>query len=196
MIDIKTAYEYLHRADVNLRAVYKNDEEHRLAYQTRICAAAAIEKKTSIQGQIRMRANRECQRRINRAINAATPSKQSAAMRDAVIPDDWNDDNSECTTYTDKAEVEEWALRHIHRNFKQIYGTPSLHHPFVRDFGLLGISAQTDEVLAGTYEPPTTMDKYLQHLLLRLRRPDGLETMDSTITPAELKSMLKILKTN
>jgi len=194
LIDLKTAHEYFDRADTNLRKVYKEDEEHRLAYQTRVCAAAAIKRNTSIQGQVRQRVNRECQRRINRAISSATPSKQSSAMRDAVIPDDWDDDESPCTTYSDKNDVEEWALRHIHRNFKQIYDTPSFQHPFISDFGLIGISLHTDEVMNGTYEPPAEMDKYLRHLILRLKRPQGLEPMDSHISPIELREMLKILK--
>ena len=166
---IQQAQDLYNHANTNLCKVYKNDEEHRLSYQTRVCAAAAIKNNTSVQGQIRQRVNRECQRKINRAISAATPCKQSAAMQDAVIPDDWEDDDSPCTTFSDKNDVEEWALRHIHRTFKQIYDTPTFQHPFLDDFGLLGVSLHTDEVLDGSYEPPAKMDKYLRHLILRLQ---------------------------
>ena len=54
------------------------------------------------------------------------------------------------------------------RRQQQCLGTPSMHEPFLSDFGYLADGPAAQEVLSGTYVPPASSNPYLCELLAQL----------------------------
>ena len=96
-------------------------EELRETFLHRECAVAGIDKGTTAEAQYKRRLNAEAQRKLNRAITAALPSKRSAATSRIEVQDDWDDEESPTTSYSDREDVEKWASHYINTNFRQVY---------------------------------------------------------------------------
>ena len=158
------------------------------------CAQAALDKGTTVASQYIQRMNNEAQRKTNRAIAAALPSKRSKVTSQIEVPHNLDDDRSVCDTYERKDDVEKWASCHINRNFRQVYNTPPGKGIFREEFGLLSDTPAADAVLEGTYETPEGMDKHLALLLQHLKRPEAIKMFNPEVTMEEVKGACKSMK--
>ena len=185
--------EMKRRAGTNLRTTYKRSEEKRTEYLHKLCQTAALENNMSVIGKIKQKQHQEQQRKINRYINSCT-EKMNLAMKEAEIPNDWDNSEQGYTTCTDKEEIEYWAIHHIHRNFRQIYDTPPCTEPFVDEFGLIATNQNSEQVLNGTYNPPDEMNEHMKIMLRQLKKPENMTRVTTIISTRELQDATKIIK--
>jgi hypothetical protein len=88
----------------------------------------------------------------------------------------------ECTT---KADIESACLAENDSRFSQSLGTPFLSQPLLDDFGLLGNSDVSAQVMNGTYTPPTGTDDHACLLLPFFRKWDHVADFTMNITHDE-----------
>ena len=193
-VTMKAAHNIKRAAKRHLREVNEESEENREEFLLQECQQAALNKGTTIATQYTKRMNCELQRKMHRAITSALPSKRSKATDAIEVPRDWNNDNSICDTYSEKEDVEKWASYHIHRNFRQVYNTPTGQGIFREQFGLLANTPAADDVIAGTYVPPEEMDHHLGLMLQHLQRPESVEEFDPEVTMVEVKGACKSMR--
>ena len=150
----KQVYRIVRAARHNIRQKHKDSEDLQDHYIYQEYARADLDKGTSTVTQQKKRINAKAQRKLNQTIAAALPSKRSQSTLTIEVSDDWDDDDSPRTQYSDKDDVKKWASYHINTNFRQVYNTPTEEERFQQDFGLLSTTPAAEEVLQGVYDPP------------------------------------------
>jgi hypothetical protein len=88
----------------------------------------------------------------------------------------------ECTT---KADIESACLAKNDSHFSQSLGTPFLSQPLLDEFGLLGDSHVSAQVMNGTYMPPMGTDPHACLLLPIFHKGDHVEDFSMNITHDE-----------
>ena len=178
----------------NLRKTNQKSSDLREGFLYRECVAAGLEQGTTVEAQFKKRINSENQRKINRIITAAMPSKRSAATSQIEVPDDWDNADSPTTRYSDVFNVEKWASYHINTNFRQVYNTPPGSQSFRREFGLLADTNAADSVLQGTYTAPDDLDAHVAMMLTYLKRPEAVEVFDPWVSQHEVQGACRSLR--
>ncbi len=89
---------------------------------------------------------------------------------------------------SDRESIEAACIEENNTRFMQSYGTDFTQSPLVDQVGLLGDRQAADDILAGTYDPPSELSKYTRLLVNALRMPKSvwdLQPMTTTVTTEE-----------
>ncbi len=95
---------------------------------------------------------------------------------------------------SDRTAIEKACIAENQQRFTQAYGPDFTQSPLEDDVGILGDGWASKEILEGTYDMPSSLDKYTKMLINALRMPTqvkDLPPMSSTITPEENKAAWK-----
>jgi hypothetical protein len=131
--------------------------------------------------ELRQLITQEEQRARFRTIKALhNPDRQRG--RDYVTTRQPDGSTKECTT---KADIESACLAKNDSRFSQSLGTPFLSQPLLGEFGLLGDSTVSAQVMNGTYTPPTGTDHHACLLLPFFRKLDHVADFTMNITHNE-----------
>jgi hypothetical protein len=128
-----------------------------------LAMARASEGKTSVAAEIKKLLVRETQRRDARIIKTATLDQQRTGLSMIKIrhAQDWAE-------ITEKEEMEKALLKELRQRFNQVIQTPFCVSPLFKAVGPLGISAEAQQILDGTYHIPENCDPWAAKLIPHL----------------------------
>ena len=189
-ISLRRAHRILRDQRRTYRKHAKKDAEYRLSYLTNICVAASIKSNTTVESKMKQMINREASRKMHAMIKSTKPPRASKAAAELEAPP-LDDPNGDQVLHNTKDAVEEAALQHLDRKFRQAFNTPALKPEFVEEFGLYAEKEAAQQVLNGTYEYPNGMDPFLMDLLKHCERPGSAPSISATMTMKEFQATWK-----
>jgi hypothetical protein len=110
----------------------------------------------------------ETQRRQSRRIPRMNRKFQSGGLSKIEIVQD----DGSITTHTSKHGIERGCANQTVEKYSQTHDTPPMTEPLLSHLGYLAETAEAQQILNGTYQPPPDLDPYAKKFLDELRMPD------------------------
>jgi hypothetical protein len=145
----------------------KNANNLRESFGKCLIKARAKSRKTSAQEKMLKQAFG--QRSMAKRVKRLTGSRRNT-IRCVNAPLDG--DNGVQTDCFDRTSIEAACMQEGIRRFSQTKNTPLMHVDFVARVGYTAELAGADEILAGTFDPPSNLDPYAVKFLDKLKMQD------------------------
>ena len=154
-----------------------------------LAAAKAAANKTSLATELKQQRQKEKQRQAFRAIRWTTKDTE----HDLSISQIHETINGTTYLRTTKQEVEAAIISANDRKFRQTNDTPVMTD-LLPDFGFLGSTTATQEILNGTYVPCTPIDAYSKAFIQELRKPPHIPMISTSYTAIDYASGWKKMR--
>ena len=159
--------------------VYMSQKKHmRTTFNEGLSQALADKHQTSGAAQLKHLMSRGKQRTDYRQIDAAQGKLRSGG----VSVNTTIDEDGQRKDVSDKRQMEAVIMEENKKKFSQTNNSPFMTDPLLHDFGYLGATTSTAEVLAGTYTPSPQTDPYAKLLLQQLEQTESAKQAQKTAT--------------
>jgi hypothetical protein len=145
----------------------KQASKEREQFGKRLIKARATARGTTVAAQERQLRNAFGQRKLAQRVKRLTGKQRGAPLRSVSAPNEIaNGTRIECN---DKLSIEKAFTAEGTRRFSQAQATPLMQPEFIARVGYLGELDGTEQILDGTFIPPTNMDPYAVDFLSHLK---------------------------
>ena len=127
--------------------------------------AMAEESNTEVEKILKQLLTHEAQRTSARRIKAALGKLASGSVKKVDI--ETAEGNIE--EVTTKEGIERACMEEKEKKYRQTQNTPCMREPLLSDLGYLGTTAECDQILEGTYNPPPGTNEYTRELLQHMK---------------------------
>ena len=147
----------------------KNAPEWRYSFLYTLADSLATKKGTDIEKELSQLMHRERQRRSALSVKKMRRRLNKNSTNKVYITNDGV--RRECT---EPLDIEQACMEENIRRFHQSEGTPLMTTKMVEELGYLGNTSTANDILAGTYATPDSMDQYTKLFLAELKKPLNL----------------------